>query len=658
MLIVFVLFQFIAFAQVDSNLISLQDYDDVQTRAEFKKLESYLVKSYLWKPELRVQYLTRLYEVSDYLENDSLRTFYSEKLGTLYRELDSISLALEFLNKSLGHCYDAKSCRIAYNSLGGLHSKSRDYNTALDYYFKSLEEAKSLNDGSEAYPLGNISEVYAALKEYDNAIKYLKHSIEFSKDLVSPEKEYSLIYDYSYLANHYSKIENRDSTDKYIAYILENISKIDTIQRQKFLDVKFIGYFYLSEICLHHDNLSDAAVYINKSESNAQPFYLSSIYILRARLLIKQKKYDAALALLKSEKVTEEYSGREEVYKYKAECLDQLGRHQEASRVRDEIIELQSKVFVDAQAKFSALANVKYETLKKNEEILSLKKEQEIKSLTINNQRYLVAISSILLLFLSVASFLLWKNFKSRQSMNMRLKKEVDHRTKELQKANNELKTLNYIASHDLKEPLRNISTFSELIQMKMDSNDSKQFKEYFSFINKSIAHSNQLIENISEFSAFQNLEDIELTEVNLNSVTDNIKLALNSIISDKNGSVIRDELPSIQSNTTMLYSVLKNLIENGLKFNESSAPEVLVSYKSTDEHDIIVVKDNGIGIDKKYQDYVFKSYKKLHNRNQYHGTGLGLSIVKMLIEKLNGNFELESSIGSGSMFTIFLPKN
>ena len=82
--------------------------------------------------------------------------------------------------------------------MGGLYYKTKDYDTALAYYFKALEEAKKLNDDSETYPLGNISDIYVVIGEFENAIKYLNSSINFSKELPTPEKEYSLIYEIIY----------------------------------------------------------------------------------------------------------------------------------------------------------------------------------------------------------------------------------------------------------------------------------------------------------------------------------------------------------------------------------------------------------------------------------------------------------------------------
>jgi light-regulated signal transduction histidine kinase (bacteriophytochrome) len=114
--------------------------------------------------------------------------------------------------------------------------------------------------------------------------------------------------------------------------------------------------------------------------------------------------------------------------------------------------------------------------------------------------------------------------------------------------------------------------------------------------------------------------------------------------------------LPTIQSSNSLLFTALKNLIENGLKYNNSEKPRVNIDYNKTETHHEIIVSDNGIGIDENYHKKIFEMFKRLHNRGAYEGSGIGLAIVKLSIEKLGGTIKLKSEAGEGSRFVISLP--
>jgi signal transduction histidine kinase len=151
--------------------------------------------------------------------------------------------------------------------------------------------------------------------------------------------------------------------------------------------------------------------------------------------------------------------------------------------------------------------------------------------------------------------------------------------------------------------------------------------------------------------------EIVKKQEVDLkmlvSSITDNIQESIQKY----NGQVIVSNLPIIQSSSSLLFTTLKNLIENGLKYNQSEKPTVNIDYKETDDCHLITVKDNGIGIAEEYHEKIFEMFKRLHNRGEYEGSGIGLAIVKLSVDKLGGSLNLESEENKGSTFTVQLPK-
>jgi light-regulated signal transduction histidine kinase (bacteriophytochrome) len=151
--------------------------------------------------------------------------------------------------------------------------------------------------------------------------------------------------------------------------------------------------------------------------------------------------------------------------------------------------------------------------------------------------------------------------------------------------------------------------------------------------------------------------ETIETEEINLNILISNIENSLSDFFKEKNGQIYSAELPIIISNNSLLHAALKNLIINGIMYNTSEVPIVEVRYQSTELYYEIIVSDNGIGIEKAYQEKIFDMLEKLHHRGVYEGSGIGLSIVKLVCKKLDGTIELNSEVGKGSIFVLRLPK-
>ena len=249
--------------------------------------------------------------------------------------------------------------------------------------------------------------------------------------------------------------------------------------------------------------------------------------------------------------------------------------------------------------------------------------------------------------------------------MNELLELEVEERTQELQvaneqlqQANYELRSFNHIASHDLKEPIRNVGNYVGLIHRRLPAELKDKLKDYFDIIHKSTSQLYTLIEDIASYSQLSNDDMRSLSTIDLTEMVGGIKAGLEAFIATKNGKVVYAELPSIESNSSLLFVILKNLIENGLKFNEAVSPTIKVDYQSGSSHHQIVVSDNGIGIDPEFHEHIFTMFKRLHSMGEYPGTGIGLAMVKLGVEKLGGTVALDSELGKGSSFTIELPKH
>lgn len=639
---------------------------DPASHAELKEYRLFMKDSHTWEVQDRIAYLSKGCQAGFELGNDTMICDFSEKLGSLYREMDSTSQAFFYLNQAISYSFSPKTRQIAFNSIGGLHLRNGDYQAALDYFHQSLNEAKLLDDGSEAYPIGNISEVYSYLGDHENAIKYLKYSIEHSQKLTSPEKEYSLIYDYSFVTSNFKTIEKSDSAQKYLALTIEKMQYLDTVQGVKYQDACFVGAAAVSTFYLETKDPEKAKIFIEKTRKYAQSFYLSTVLLFEIQHALLIEDYEKAEQLFEEEELKREVngkggalSGKESILGLKANYYSALGEHDKVADIQRQLIEIQGERFGEARIKYTAFANVKYEMLKKNDEINSLKLDQEIKILTIQNQQYIVVLASLLALLLAGGAIFLWQQNRNRKKLGILLQEEVDSKTQDLQKTNRELVMLNHVASHDVKEPIRNIGNYVGLIQRKLPPEflQDPDLSFFFDNTRRSIDQLYTLIEDIAKYSAMSANETIELSRIDLNELLDSLLFSLETFIQSRDGQVIYEPLPTIKSNSTILFVVLKNLIENGLKFNTSDAPTVHLSYEGNRDYHQISVIDNGIGIDPNHYKQIVEPFKRLHSRGQYQGSGIGLAIVKVLLQKLEGTLTIHSEAEKGSTFIFRLPR-
>ncbi len=236
---------------------------------------------------------------------------------------------------------------------------------------------------------------------------------------------------------------------------------------------------------------------------------------------------------------------------------------------------------------------------------------------------------------------------------NQILLNSLEKNNTEIMKVNQELERFAYIASHDLKTPLRTILGYIKLIEKSLDTNNIKNIKKFFEEIKKGTLQMNDLIKSTLEYSRINNNIDIELTNINLNEVISSIKHAY---INDESIEITSNQLPIIYSEEHQVFSLFQNLIENGIKYNKQSKKTIKINYQKKGNSHLIKITDNGIGIDKKYHNQIFTMFKRLHTKQQYDGTGLGLAICEKVVAKMNGKIWIESKVGVGTTFFIELP--
>ncbi|WP_264520562.1 PAS domain S-box protein [Flavobacterium sp. N1994] len=261
----------------------------------------------------------------------------------------------------------------------------------------------------------------------------------------------------------------------------------------------------------------------------------------------------------------------------------------------------------------------------------------------------------------SIGLTVYFKNITERKATETKLKKSnkaLENNLKELAISNQELEQFAYVASHDLQEPLRMVTSFLTQIENKYQDVLDEKGKKYIFFAVDGAKRMRQIILDLLDFSRIGKHED-KLEEVNLNSVLDEIRLLYRSQIEEKNATMEYGKLPKIQTFASPIKQVFQNLIGNALKYSKPNEKPIITI--SSDEHTNywqFKITDNGIGINEEYFDKIFVIFQRLHTTDQYAGTGIGLAISKKIIDNLKGQIWLESKEGQGSTFYFTIPKN
>jgi signal transduction histidine kinase len=221
-----------------------------------------------------------------------------------------------------------------------------------------------------------------------------------------------------------------------------------------------------------------------------------------------------------------------------------------------------------------------------------------------------------------------------------------------LAEQNKELEQFVYVASHDLKAPLRTISGFCSLLGQKYADRLDEKGQKFLDMIHSGTRQMTQLIDSLLEYSRVGRKERQGAPEtVDLEEVMKIVLANLEAALRDSGGRVEVAPLPTIRGWKTGLVQVLQNLVGNAIKFRGERAPVIAVRADRRDADWEVTVADNGIGIDPKYHQEVMTPFRRLHSVSEYEGTGLGLAICKKVVDRHGGRLWVESTPGKGSTF-------
>jgi len=225
----------------------------------------------------------------------------------------------------------------------------------------------------------------------------------------------------------------------------------------------------------------------------------------------------------------------------------------------------------------------------------------------------------------------------------------------DLERSNKELEQFTYVASHDLQEPLRMVSSYTQLLARRYQGQLDDAANEFIAY---AVDGANRMQRLIADLLAYSRLGTRAkgFAPADCTAVLDQALASLKGAIEESGAAVTHDPLPTVTADNSQLLQLFQNLIDNAIKFRVEERPRIHVSAEQKGSEWVLSFRDNGIGIDPQYAERIFVIFQRLHTREEYPGTGIGLAICKKIVDRRGGRIWVESQPGMGSTFYFTIP--
>lgn len=589
--------------------------------------------------------------------------------GNVHKNIGDYSKAISIYNECLEIAKKEKDNHlwvIVSNNKSNIYRRQGKYVEALEIYFEALKRCDEDNlESDKAMVLGNIGLIYKEQKDYDKALSYYEEVLKY----------------------HRANQNNRG-----ISTLLNNIGNIYTVQEQfskalkvhqEALDIRQeigdvsgeaasllnIGKLYLKAFSDYNQAMIYAKRSLEKNKSINSNKGIANAYLIIAEIYEYQKEAQKAIQnaeeALEILKDVEDLVLHQGVYNILAKNYEYLGNYKKALNYYKKEQIVSDSVF--SQSNRDAINEItqKHQFEQQEQTILTQELQLEKQEALLDRQaanRLLMIGVIIFLLVLGVLGFLSARQKQEANRKLQRLNKEVNAQNEELlvtqsrlKVANQDLQSFARMASHDLKEPLRMMSSFATLLKRR-NKNLDESSQEYIGFITDAANRMTRMIEDMLSY-ATNNIQVENMEYLNMNELVNTVKQNLHVAITESKATINVDHnLPEIKGQSSLIEQVFQNLVSNAIKFQqEDITPKIDISAKTIDNNVIYTVKDNGIGIAEENQAKVFQLFKRFNQ--EYEGSGIGLTTCKKIIELHQGSIELSSVVGQGTTFTLTFPK-
>lgn len=621
---------------------------------------------------------------------------YCNKLKQEQKFDECLVIAQEGLN--LARQNNQKSDEFFFlNALGRLHYFPFDeYKVALDYLFQAKDiEWPKKHDKDKAENLSNIADVYVGFGDYSEALSY-----QLEADRISENSGDSLIMARAALtlANIYWHIEkDQDALDNFskaldlfrnmdrkndiytciasIGAVYSRMGKSEAAMnytKQAMVLADSIDYTYgvayskgilgnlyaiESNYELALENYSDAIDLMNELGIQLEAISFS---ILQSDIFVQQGRMDEAIDLLEKNL----WQARE----IKAVTVEGnlLGTLADVYALKGDKVRAYDYLVAHVALKDSLMNEDGFKEMVELEADFEVKqKEKEIANLqqaSADSERQLYVYGAILgFVFLLALLGVVYNRNNSLSKINAVMAKkneEIRMQNERLASSNNDLRQFAHATSHDLREPLRSIGSFSSLLDRRYKNELDEDGQEFLGYITRGVERMNALLGDLMAYSVVGIFQD-NYEKIDINDV---IALIIQSMKQEKTFQGARvsiQNLPQLVANRKQMIQLFHHLIDNAMKFRSEEIPEIIISCEQEGKMNKFSVRDNGIGMDETYKDKIFDLFLRLHTqRSKYKGTGIGLSICKKIVEQHKGKIWIESKEGVGTTVFFTLPES
>jgi len=588
--------------------------------------------------------------------------FIYDGFGTVNIELLNYDSGFDYLYLVIENPNSSKQLQAkTLSTLAQTYSRLGENNLAYEYFLKVIELREEAGDElgliGDLYSLGslffyqgnnedaleNYNKTLIIAKKYKqdrfiyNATAALGATYEQAGDLAQ-----SLVFNAAAL-----RLAEKQEYKTGVSYALHNFGTNYAVQNNH---EKALEYFARSlEKKEQTDKFGQAGDYIAMGKSH---FELGNYTEARESL-------ETALALGIEIKAKTRIATSHEIL---AKVYRAIGEIEKENISLTEYISVKNSMLNEEALKEMGKQKNAYLLKKKENEIVALKNEQRVSRL--KNIFWIIAFSTLVVIV--IALFFNWKKqrkmarlLQEKNNVIEEKNEKIQIQNKLLEQSNVELQNFAYVASHDLKEPLRMVNSFSGLLQRKYTDVLDDRGQEYMYYITDAVDRMGILLDDLLDYSRV-NTSDKNSESVNTANVAAKVRMNLTPRLEEKSGDVVinYDKMPEIQGNKSQFGQLLQNLISNGLKFQNGKPPVVEVDCEERKKDYLFSVKDNGIGISKENQAKVFDMFTRLHTRDQYEGTGIGLSTCKKIVDRHGGDIWVESEEGEGCTFFFTVSKH
>lgn len=588
-------------------------------------------------------------KIAEVSENDKQKQSIYTDLAIVFGRLTKYTKSRNYHLKSLKIAQsknDKAGIENSYYGLATLHKNLASYDKALVFYNKVVQSTKESGEEERMYnALQYVAMTYAEAGQYDLAKTQIKKVYQGAMTLNDSVLIGTTAFDYGKILLGQDEKEAALEKFEHSLSIFENLKHYPLMSR---------SMFYVGEVHAQLGNLNEAGKYFEtcqsykkfmslKSTSDLQ-YRMGNLYLKLNQIELAKKAFQESLEVAGKSNIKEfiqkSHQGLYEIYLQQGDINKALAHLEVSTAYKDSLIN---------EVKLKTIRELNFQ-----EEVRA--SDEEIEGLQ-NQKRNFTIISSLIGLAL-IVGFLLILLFLNRRS-NETLKQknlEIHEQNIKLKESNAVLHQFTYVAAHDLKEPVRNIGSFTSLLKRKYGSELNEEAKEYMGFVMKGANRINVLLNDLERYTSIS-MEMPENTRINPMENLEESQVVLQHVIKEKKVEIkVNQPLPAVKMKSEHLSILFQQLFENAIQHNEKERK--IINVKAVEEGSFVLfsIEDKGKGITIEDQTKVFNLFYKEEKNWENEGTGIGLTICKNIIDKYNGEIWFEKNHDDGTTFYMRLP--